>query len=115
MNKLQEADERIGKYFTGIFQLARMLNPRAYVTSVTRTRSEQNKLYSDYLAGRSRFPAAPPALRNMNAASRWTSGASSLPSSGISGPSGSVGADGGAVTSAIRSISSPRLARKLHV
>jgi len=60
MNKLQEADERIGRYFTGIFQLARMLNPRATVTSVTRTRSEQNKLYAAYLAGRSRFPAAAP-------------------------------------------------------
>lgn len=30
------------------------------VTSVKRSTAEQRKLYADYLAGRSRFPAAPP-------------------------------------------------------
>jgi len=30
------------------------------VTSVRRSRTQQRKLYADYLAGRSKFPAAPP-------------------------------------------------------
>lgn len=30
------------------------------VTSVQRTRAKQQKLYRDYIEGRSRFPAAPP-------------------------------------------------------
>lgn len=45
---------------------------RAYgcqVTSVRRTYAEQTRLYNDYIAGRSRYPAAPPG-RSMHEAGR---------------------------------------------
>jgi len=60
VNGLSSADPRIGKYFTALFQVAQKLNPRAYVSSVTRSRSDQQRLYLDYVSGRSRFPAAAP-------------------------------------------------------
>ena len=60
MNKLQSSDDRIRKYFTALFQIAQKLNPRAYVSSVTRSRSDQAELYKAYVSGRSRFPAAAP-------------------------------------------------------
>jgi hypothetical protein len=42
------------EYLTGL------AGPRAVVSSVRRTRAEQARLYRRYLAGQSRFPAAPP-------------------------------------------------------
>ena len=41
-------------------ELVRLAGPTAHVTSVRRSRREQETLYRRYLAGLSRFPAAPP-------------------------------------------------------
>lgn len=47
-------------YFEALFRAAQSLDRNARVTSTVRSRSEQRRLYNNYLAGRSRFPVAPP-------------------------------------------------------
>lgn len=47
-------------HFEQLVQLAQRLDASARVTSSYRTRAEQTRLYRRYLAGLSRFPAAPP-------------------------------------------------------
>lgn len=47
-------------YFEALYRAAQRLDRGARVTSTVRSRSEQRRLYNAYLAGRSRFPAAPP-------------------------------------------------------
>ncbi len=47
-------------YFQWLVQQAQRLDSSARVTSAYRTRAEQTRLYRRYLAGLSRFPAAPP-------------------------------------------------------
>lgn len=47
-------------YFDALFRAAQSIDPTARITSTVRSRSEQRRLYNNYLAGRSRFPAAPP-------------------------------------------------------
>lgn len=47
-------------YFEALYRAAQRLDRNARVTSTVRSRSEQRRLYNAYLAGRSRFPAAPP-------------------------------------------------------
>lgn len=60
MTGLSQADPRVRKHFTAIFQLAQLINPRAYVSSVKRDSKKQSDLYDAWLAGRSKYPAAPP-------------------------------------------------------
>lgn len=47
-------------YFERLFQIATQLDPAARITSAYRSRAEQERLYRRWLAGLSRFPAAPP-------------------------------------------------------
>jgi len=47
-------------YFEALWRAAQSLDRSARITSTVRSRSEQRRLYNAYLAGRSRFPAAPP-------------------------------------------------------
>lgn len=47
-------------YFKWLVKVGRALNLDPIVTSTVRTRTEQQQLYSRYLRGESKFPAAPP-------------------------------------------------------
>lgn len=47
-------------YFEQLVAIAQRLDSGARVTSAYRSRAEQTRLYRRYLAGLSRFPAAPP-------------------------------------------------------
>jgi len=47
-------------YFRALFNAAQRLDRSARITSTVRSRSEQRRLYHRWLAGKSRFPAAPP-------------------------------------------------------
>lgn len=51
---------QVRPYFEALFRAAQRLDRGARVTSTVRSRSEQARLYRRYLAGLSRFPAAPP-------------------------------------------------------
>lgn len=57
MNGLARA---FAPFAAALLEQARRINPRAYVSSGRRSSRVQAGLYRDYLAGRSRFPAAPP-------------------------------------------------------
>lgn len=60
MNGIAQANPEIARYFQALYQLARIINPRAYVSSVVRGEAEQRRLYADYVAKRSKYPAAAP-------------------------------------------------------
>jgi peptidoglycan LD-endopeptidase CwlK len=60
MNKLASSNPQLRPYFTALFQIATKMNPNAYVSSVKRGSAKQRELYRNYVAGRSRYPAAPP-------------------------------------------------------
>ena len=47
-------------YFRALFNAAQRLDRNARITSTVRSRSAQRRLYNAYVAGKSRFPAAPP-------------------------------------------------------
>lgn len=47
-------------WFQALFALAKRMDRSARITSSYRSRAEQIRLYRRYLAGQSRFPAAPP-------------------------------------------------------
>lgn len=47
-------------YFEWLVQVGQHLGLNPRVTSTLRSREDQARLYRDYLAGKSRFPAAPP-------------------------------------------------------
>lgn len=51
---------QVRPYFEALFRAAQRADRAARVTSTVRSRSEQRRLYNRYLAGQSRFPAAPP-------------------------------------------------------
>jgi len=51
---------QVRPYFQALFTAAQRADRGARVTSTVRSRSEQRRLYNRYLAGLSRFPAAPP-------------------------------------------------------
>lgn len=46
--------------FRQLFQLAQQLDPAARITSARRSSAEQRRLYRRFVAGKSRFPVAPP-------------------------------------------------------
>jgi len=60
MNRLSSADPGLRQRFTALVQIAKLLSPNAYVSSVKRSSQEQKKLYADWVAGRSKYPAAAP-------------------------------------------------------
>lgn len=60
MTGLSQADPRVRKHFTAIFQLAQLINPRAYVSSVKRDSKTQAGLYEKWIAGHAKYPAAAP-------------------------------------------------------
>lgn len=47
-------------HFQELVRVAQAIEPTARVTSSFRSRSEQARLYRRYLAGKSRYPVAPP-------------------------------------------------------
>lgn len=47
-------------HFLELVRAIQRLDPTARVTSAKRSSSEQARLYRNYLAGRSRYPVAPP-------------------------------------------------------
>ena len=53
-------DARLLPWFLALVRLAQRMDPSARVTSGRRSRAEQARLYRRYVAGQSRFPAAPP-------------------------------------------------------
>lgn len=57
---LASLDPRVRPYFEWLVLAGRELGLNPRITSTFRSREEQAALYRDYLAGRSRFPAAPP-------------------------------------------------------
>lgn len=60
MNSFNGYSRQVRPYFVALFRAAQRLDPRARVTSTVRSRAEQARLYRRFLAGKSRFPAAPP-------------------------------------------------------
>lgn len=60
VNWLNGYPRQVRPYFAALFRAAQRLDRTARVTSTVRSRSEQARLYRRYLAGKSRFPAAPP-------------------------------------------------------
>lgn len=53
-------DARLVPWFRALVRLAQAMDRNARVSSGRRSRAEQARLYRRYLAGQSRFPAAPP-------------------------------------------------------
>lgn len=53
-------DPAFRPYAEALYHVAARLDPGARITSAFRSRAEQTRLYRRYLAGLSRFPAAPP-------------------------------------------------------
>lgn len=53
-------DSRFKPYADALLELARRMNPAAYISSGKRSSSKQRELYRDYVTGRSRYPAAVP-------------------------------------------------------
>lgn len=53
-------DGKLLPYFRALVYYAQRLDANARVSSGRRSRAEQARLYRRYLAGQSRFPAAPP-------------------------------------------------------
>lgn len=47
-------------WFEALFAAAKRLDSSARITSLRRSRAEQSRLYRRYVAGHSRYPAAPP-------------------------------------------------------
>jgi len=60
MTGLGSLNRALRPYATALLRAARSLNPHATVTSTKRSRKSQAALYRNYVAGRSRFPAAAP-------------------------------------------------------
>lgn len=56
-SSLTQLHPALRQYATALLRLG---GARVKLTSVRRTRGVQAKLYRDYLAGRSKYPAAPP-------------------------------------------------------
>lgn len=59
-NRFRGLDLRLIPYAAALFAWMLTRDPTARVSSVRRGRGEQGRLYRRYLAGKSRFPAAPP-------------------------------------------------------
>jgi hypothetical protein len=57
---LSKLNPKLKKIATNLPGVAKQLGFEAKVTSAFRTKAKQKKLYEDYKAGKSQFPAAPP-------------------------------------------------------
>lgn len=60
MSVFRSLSPRLRPWAERLLEAARASYPTIAVTSARRTRTEQARLYNDYLAGRSRLPALPP-------------------------------------------------------
>jgi len=58
--QLAGLDERVRPYAEAALRWARLYGVTPTITSVHRSSAEQARLYANYKAGRSRYPAAPP-------------------------------------------------------
>ena len=51
---------QLRRHFEALFSLAQRADPGARVTSAYRSTAEQTRLYRNFVAGRSKYPVAPP-------------------------------------------------------
>ncbi|HET8542498.1 MAG TPA: D-alanyl-D-alanine carboxypeptidase family protein [Anaeromyxobacter sp.] len=60
MPTLKTLHPRFRPFAEQLLEVARSVDPRFTVTSARRSRTDQMRLYNDWLKGRSPFPALPP-------------------------------------------------------
>jgi LAS superfamily LD-carboxypeptidase LdcB len=58
--QLRTLDPRLEPYAAALLQIIRGYQPNVYITSATRDRKTQVRLYADWINGKSQYPAAVP-------------------------------------------------------